>query len=125
MLDEKGYAGDVLLLDVSKAFDTKNHELLLSKLNAYGFDKNSLEIMRNYLSYRWQRTKRNTNFSFWSALFKGVSKDAILGPIFFNIFRNYSFFVLKDTDVCNFADDTSPHMLVILARCFCIGCVLV
>ena len=69
-LDKKGYARAVLM-DLLKAFDTINHELLLAKLNAYGFDKNSLEIMRNYLSNCWQRTKINT-FSSCSALLKGV-----------------------------------------------------
>ena len=45
-LDKKGYAGAVLM-DLSKTFDTINHELLLAKLNAYDFDKNLLEIIRN------------------------------------------------------------------------------
>ena len=66
-LHKKGYAGAVLM-DLLKAFDTINHELLLVKLNAYGFDKNSLEIMRNYFSNRWKKTKINITFSSWSAL---------------------------------------------------------
>ena len=57
---------------LSKEFDTRNHELLLAKPNAYGFDKNASELMRNYRINRWQRTKINTIFSYWSALFKGV-----------------------------------------------------
>ena len=61
-LDKKRYTGAVLM-DLSKAFDTINHELLLVKLNANCFDKNSLEIMRNYLNNCWQRTKINTTFS--------------------------------------------------------------
>lgn len=40
-------------------FDTINYQLLISKLNAYGFDKNALEINWNYLTNRWQRTKIN------------------------------------------------------------------
>ena len=96
-------------MDLSKTFDTINHELLLAKLNAYDFDKNLLEIIRNYLSNRWQGTTINTTFSSWSALLKGVPQGSFLGPIFLNIFQNDLFFVLKDIDVCNFADDTSPH----------------
>ena len=107
-LDKKGYCAAVLM-DLSKAFDTINHELLLAKLSASGFDKNALEIMRNYLSNRWQRTKINTTFSSWSALLKGVLQGSVLGRILFNIFLNYLFFILKDTDVCNLADDTSRH----------------
>ena len=57
---------------LSKEFDTGNHELLLAKLNTYGFDKNASEVMRNYLINRWQRTKINATFSYWSALLKGV-----------------------------------------------------
>ena len=71
LVDKKGYARAVFM-DLSKAFDTINHELFLVKLNAYCFDKNSLEIMRNYLSNCWQRTKINTTFSSWSVLLKGV-----------------------------------------------------
>ena len=46
-----------ILMDLSKAFDTINHELLIAKLHAYGFEKSALSIVSDYLSDRWQRVK--------------------------------------------------------------------
>ena len=70
-LDMKGHAA-AILMDLSKAFDTINHELLIAKLEAYGFTKGALEIISSYLNDRWQRTKINTSFSTWSELLMGV-----------------------------------------------------
>ena len=69
ILDKKGYAG-AILMDLSKAFDTLNHELLIAKLAAYGFDKSSLLLVKSYLSNRWQRTKINKSYSSWSELLR-------------------------------------------------------
>ena len=57
-LDIKGFAG-AILMDLSKAFDTIKHKLLLPKLHAYGFSMNSLLILSNYLFNRKQRVKIN------------------------------------------------------------------
>ena len=73
-LDNKGFAGAVLM-DLSKAFDCMNHELLIAKLNAYGFGKDSLNIINSYLSNRWQRVKVNSSFSDWTELLLGVPQD--------------------------------------------------
>ena len=58
--DNKGYGG-AILMDLSKAFNTINHDLLIAKLHVYGFSKKSLKLPESYL--RWQRTKLNTGFS--------------------------------------------------------------
>ena len=50
-------------MDLSKAFDTLNHELLIAKLSAYGFNNESLKLIRSYLTNRWQRTKINKSLS--------------------------------------------------------------
>ena len=56
-LDNNGFAG-CILMDLSKAFDTLNHQLLIAKLYAYGFSKDACKITLNYLSKRWHRTKK-------------------------------------------------------------------
>ena len=68
-------------MDLSKAFDTINHELLIAKLNAYGFSKDALKFIFSYMSDRWQRIKINKSFSSWSALIQRVPQGSVLGPI--------------------------------------------
>ena len=97
-------------MDLSKAFDTMNHELLIAKLYAYGFSIDGLEVLLNYLHDRWERVKINANFSSWTQLLQGVPQGSVLGPILFNIYINDIFFALKGVDICNFADDTSPYV---------------
>ena len=79
ILGDIGYAGAVLM-DLSKAFDTINHELLIAKLHAYGFSKEALTLIASYLSDRWQHVKINDTFSTWSALEQGVPQGSVLGP---------------------------------------------
>ena len=94
-------------MDLSKAFDTINHELLIAKLYAYGFSKNALKLINSYMSDHWQRTKIDKSFSSWSALLKEVPQGSVLGPILFNIYLNDLFYYLH-CKICNFADDTTP-----------------
>ena len=55
-LDKKGVVGTILM-DLSKAYDCINYDLLLTKLDAYGFSYNSLTFLHSYLKNRHQRTK--------------------------------------------------------------------
>ena len=58
----KGFAG-AILMGLSKAFDCLNHNLLIAKLEAYGFSRSALKLVYNYLSNRKQRVKVNGKFS--------------------------------------------------------------
>ena len=83
---DNGGAFGALLTDLSKTFDWLPRELLITKLDAYGFDKSSLKLIHSYLSNKKQRVKINDRYSSWSEIFFGVPQGSILGPLLFNTF---------------------------------------
>ena len=56
----------VIIMDLSKAFDSLNHDLLLAKLEAYGLDNKAVSFMKSYLTNRLQHCKINNSFSEWT-----------------------------------------------------------
>ena len=61
---EKGKTFAALFTNFSKAFDCLPHDLIIAKLNAYGFSLSAARLMQSYLCNRKQRTKINTAYSY-------------------------------------------------------------
>ena len=109
-LDKKNKVA-ALFMDLSKAFDTLNHGLLLAKLEAYGFSNFALKLMESYLTKRYQRTKIDKEYSPWSEIISGVPQGSILGPLLFNIFLNDIFLFLEKCYLSNYADDNTLYAI--------------
>ena len=105
-LDNGGKIGAVFM-DLSKAFDCIRHDLLIAKLHAYGFSREALLLVYSYLENRQQRVKINGSFSSYKHLRFGVPQGSVLGPLFFNIYINDLLLSIQETDICNYADDTT------------------
>ena len=108
---DNGKLAGALLTDLFKAFDCLNHNLMIAKLHAYGFDHNSLTYVYSYLSGRKQRSKVNNSLSSWAPIKTRVPQGSILGSLFSNLFINDIFFFIKETELTNYADANTPYAI--------------
>ena len=106
---DNGEKVGAIFMDLSKAFDTINHSLLLAKLKAYGFSNQALRLLQSYLCNRFQRSIINGSFSSWNEVITGVPQGSILGPLLFSIFLNDIFLFISKCQLCNYADDNTLY----------------
>ncbi len=101
-----GQLNGVIFLDLKKAFDTVNHDILLSKLAIYGIRGSALRWLNSYLTGRIQYCQVNAHLSDPLCVTTGIPQGSALGPLLFLIYINDLPNCLEHTKVNMFADDT-------------------
>ena len=104
---DRGLYNLAVFLDLKKAFDTVDHEILLGKLVAYGIKGHAIKLLSSYLDDRRQLCQVNGKISSLEKIKCGVPQGSILGPLLFLAYINDLPNCLKFTTPRLFADDTS------------------
>ena len=102
--------GDVPLniyMDLSKAFDTIDHDILIQKLDYYGIKDTSLMLIKDYLTDRQQYVELDDHKSTMLSISTGVPQGSILGPILFIIYINDISVCSQLFEFISYADDTT------------------
>ena len=116
----KGSVTALTLLDLSAAFDTIDHTILLDRLNVYyGISELALGWFKSYLSGRTHSVKVGSTLSHPAALQYGVPQGSVLGPILFSLYTNpISSIIHFHTSINHhfYADDTQLYITLSLTN---------
>ena len=96
----------MIFLDLKKAFDTVDHDILIKKLSYYGLNGKELSLLQSYLTNRSQCCSVSGKVSNFSSISCGVPQGSILGPLLFIIYMNDLQQVTDNCDISMYADDT-------------------
>ena len=102
---DKGESVWSIAMDLSRAYDSVPHGLLIAKFHAYSASTTACKLLASYLSNRFQRVKFNGDNSEWLPRTRGFPQGSIVGPLLFNIFFNDIFYFSDKCNLCNYADD--------------------
>ena len=104
----------IVSLDLSKAFDTINYDLLLTKLKNLNLNQNSVDFLKSYLQNRKQFTKFSDFTSKEEDVISGVPQGSILGPLLFLCFVND--LPLAFENICKFSAYADDTQLIVSAK---------
>ena len=104
---DNDYLVDAVLMDLSKAFDSNPHDLLIAKLHAYGFNENALVLIYSYLKGQKQCVRINNSYSSFQEVMSSVPQGSVLGPVLFNFYVNDLFLFINQATLYNYADDNT------------------
>ena len=110
VLDNGGNCPAVYL-DLSKAFDTIKHSILLAKLEHYGIRGTALDWFKSYLAQRRQYVSYGGVCSNTKSVEYGVPKGSVLGSLLFILYSNDLAITLKNRQTILFADDTTIYTI--------------
>ena len=104
---DNGLLNGVVFIDLTKAFDTIDHEIILRKMSHMGVDQAAIKCFSSYLSGRTQRCNVSDKLSSVCTLIYGVPQGSILGPLLFLIHINDLPNSLRGAVLIMFGDDTN------------------
>ncbi len=102
----------MVFLDLKKAFDTIDHNILLKKLSKYSLSVNVVEWFKSYLTNRKQLIKVNGVKSDFKDVLCGVLQGSILGPLLFILYNNNMIEYLMNSRINLYSDDTTLYYCV-------------
>ena len=94
---------------MSKAFDSLHHALMIKKLEAYGFNHVSLELMRSYFEDRKNRVKVNGAVGSWKEQLRDCPQGSSFGPLLWNLFQNDLCHHVETDNLFMYADDQQMY----------------